>query len=145
MNLSSYPHLVKEWHPTKNGDLSPDDFTHGSNKKAWWLCTKGHSFEQAIKGRTNRKQTRGCPYCAGKKTSEENNLLFLFPEIAKEWHPTKNGELTPKTITSKSGKKVWWLCSKKHHWEAVVKNRTQNKTGCPYCSGRKTLNLDLFK
>jgi hypothetical protein len=37
MKLSSIPHLVKEWHPTKNGDLTPDDFTHGSNKKVWWL------------------------------------------------------------------------------------------------------------
>ncbi len=24
MKLSSYPHLVKEWHPTKNGELTPD-------------------------------------------------------------------------------------------------------------------------
>ena len=27
MNLSSYPHLVKEWHPTKNRQLIPDDFS----------------------------------------------------------------------------------------------------------------------
>ena len=33
--LSSYPHLVKEWHPTKNGELTPNDFTHGSGKKVW--------------------------------------------------------------------------------------------------------------
>ena len=32
--LSSYPHLVKEWHPTKNGDLTPNDVTHGVEKKA---------------------------------------------------------------------------------------------------------------
>ena len=143
MKLSSYPHLVKEWHPTKNGKFTPNDFSYGSNKKVWWLCPKDHSYDSSIYSRSKRKT--GCPFCSGRRVGKDNNLLFLFPDIAKEWHPTKNGDLTPKTITSKSGKKVWWLCSKKHHWEAVVKNRTQNKTGCPYCSGRKTLNLDLWK
>ena len=46
MKLSSYPHLVKEWHPTKNGELTPDDFTHGTHKKVWWLCSKGHTYKQ---------------------------------------------------------------------------------------------------
>ena len=49
MNLSSYPHLVKEWHPTKNGDLTPNDFTHATRKKVWWLCTEGHSFETEVR------------------------------------------------------------------------------------------------
>ena len=44
MKLSLYPDLVKEWHPTKNGDLTPNDFTHGSGKKVWWLCPKGLSL-----------------------------------------------------------------------------------------------------
>ena len=32
-NLSSYPLLVNEWHPTKNRDLTLQHFTHGSSKK----------------------------------------------------------------------------------------------------------------
>ena len=52
MNLSSYPQLVKEWHPSKNGELTPDDFTHGTHKKVWWLCSNGHSYEQLIKNKT---------------------------------------------------------------------------------------------
>ena len=32
--LSEYPELIKEWHPTKNGDSKPEDFTHGSKKKS---------------------------------------------------------------------------------------------------------------
>ena len=43
-----YPKLVKEWHPTKNGDLTPSDVTHGSNKKVWWVCNKNHDYEQKI-------------------------------------------------------------------------------------------------
>ena len=56
--------LVKEWHPTKNGDLLPSDVTRGSNKKAWWVCEKGHEWEAAINNRTHGKN---CPYCSNKK------------------------------------------------------------------------------
>ena len=34
----TYLKLAKEWHPTKNGDLKPSNFTYGSDKKFWWLC-----------------------------------------------------------------------------------------------------------
>ena len=85
MKLSSYKHLVKEWHPTKNGELTPDDYTHGSDMKVWWVCDKGHSFSTSVSDRTRQKPI-GCKYCAGKKASKENNLEALFPEIAKDWH-----------------------------------------------------------
>ena len=135
MNLSSYPHLVKEWHPTLNGGLTPDDFTHGSDKKVWWLCPQGHSYDSTPNGRAGRN--RGCPYCSGSKVSDSNNLLILFPEVAKEWHPTKNQELTPKEVTSRSKKKVWWLCPKGHSYNSVIGERTRKdkSTGCPYCRG----------
>jgi hypothetical protein len=87
--LSSYPDLVKEWHPTKNGDLTSNDFTYGSEKKVWWLCPKGHSYETRVYSRTGEVKN-GCPYCSGRRASENNNLNKKFPEIAREWHPTKN-------------------------------------------------------
>ena len=31
--VSDYPELVAEWHPTKNGDKHPDDYSYGSHKK----------------------------------------------------------------------------------------------------------------
>jgi len=65
--LNSYPHLVKEWHPTKNGDLTPDKVTSGSHKKVWWLCPKGHNYESLPYSRTS-KNPRGCPYCSGNKS-----------------------------------------------------------------------------
>jgi hypothetical protein len=40
------------------------------------------------------------------KISAEYNLGKLYPKLAKEWHPTKNGKLTPYDILPKSGKKV---------------------------------------
>ena len=152
MNLSSYPHLVKEWHPTKNGELTPNDITHGSDKKVWWLCHKGHTYDAAISKRTRKQRiydtgTRlkkegptGCPYCTGQKVGEDNNLLAVYPEIAKEWHPTKNGNLTPKDFTYGSSRtgKVWWLCPKGHSYNAEIVSRTNRKSGCPQCSNQSS-------
>ncbi len=134
--LSSYAHLVKEWHPTMNGDLTPKDVSYASNKKVWWLCSKGHSYETKPSERTRKKPT-GCRYCAGKQASSENNLEKLFPEIAKEWHPTMNGDLTPRDVTPGSDKKRWWLCPKGHPYDAIIGNRTRKKSGCPYCAGKQ--------
>jgi hypothetical protein len=70
------------------------------------------------------------------KVSQDYNLQIINPNLAKEWHPTRNGFLTPGDVTPFSNKKVWWLCSKDHEWEATISNRS-NGRGCPYCAGRK--------
>ena len=62
----------------------------------------------------------------------DNNLLVKHPELAKQWHPTKNGKLKPYDVTPGSGKKVWWICEKGHEWEAVIANRTGDGRGCPH-------------
>ena len=104
------PSLAREWHPTKNGSLTPRDVTYGSGKKVWWLCSKGHEWKATI---SNRSNATGCPYCSGQAVCEDNCLQTINPTLAKEWHPTKNGSLTPKDVTVSSKKKVWWICAKK--------------------------------
>ena len=64
-----------------------------------------------------------------------HNLLFTYPILAKEWHPTRNGSLTAKDVSPRSHRKVWWTCSKGHEWEAALNNRTAGR-GCPYCAGK---------
>jgi hypothetical protein len=133
-----FPHITKQWHPTKNGDLNPSDFTPGSNKKIWWKCSKGedHEWHATIYQRVRRGT--GCPFCAGKKVGKDNSLSFLFPKIAKQWHPTKNGDLKPSDFTPGSRTKVWWKCTRgeDHEWKAVISSRALNYRGCPFCSGR---------
>ena len=140
------PSIAIEWHPTKNGDLKPRDFTVGSQKKVWWKCPKhkDHEWQANIKNRTSGQ---GCPFCSGKKVNKSNSLLTMNPEIASEWHPTKNEQLAPNQVTLMSGKKVWWKCpqGEKHEWEAHINDRSRGRSSCPFCSGRKTLNFDLFK
>ena len=129
-----FPELVKEWHPTKNGELTPHSVMPGSGKKVWWICNHNHEWEATISNRTGRKS--GCPYCSGKKAwLGFNDLQTTNPTLAKEWHPTKNKDLTPRMVVSRSDKKVWWLCEKGHEWAATIKDR-QHGNGCPYCSGR---------
>jgi hypothetical protein len=133
-----FPEISKEWHPKKNGELKPEGFTHGSSTIVWWLCPKGHSYDSSISSRTSKNKT-GCPFCSGNKASEDNNLKFLFPEISKEWHPTKNRELKPEEVTYGSGKIVWWLCPKGHSYSAQILSRTYIKhTGCPFCSNQSS-------
>lgn len=51
----------------------------------------------------------GCPYLIGQKVwPGYNDLKTLYPELAQEWHPVKNGKLTPSNITAGSSKLVWW-------------------------------------
>ena len=134
--LSENPKLVSEWHPTKNKDLKPEDFTLGSDKKVWWKCPEGndHEWKAVVKNRSING-TR-CPFCSGHKASKSNNLLALNPKLASEWHPTKNGDLKPENFTLGSSKKVWWQCSRDedHEWEATIANRSKSKgSGCRFC------------
>ena len=54
---------------------------------------------------------------------KENSLLISNPEIAKEWHYEKNGNLKPEYFAANSNKKVWWKCSNGHEWQAVINSR----------------------
>ena len=136
--LSQYPDCINEWDFKKNHPLSPDTITAGSSKKVWWICSKGHSYEQSI----NLHIIRGysCPYCSHQKVfAGYNDLETLFPDIAKEWHPSKNAELTPSNVTAYSQKKVWWLCPMGHSYEQTVERRVRRGSACYYCSGHKVL------
>jgi hypothetical protein len=131
---TTHPEVAKEWHSTKNGDLTPADVTAGSGKKVWWQCSKtaDHEWEGIIQ---NRAKGCGCPYCSNRRLNESNCLTAAYPAMAKEWHPTKNGDLTSDGVPPKSGKRVWWQCDKGHEWKATVSHRI-NGTGCPICSNR---------
>ena len=89
--LDINPIVSSEWHPTKNNSLLPKDVGANSNKKVWWLGKCGHEWQATI---NNRNNGRGCPYCTNRKVLNGfNDLLTKKPELAREWHPTKNEDL----------------------------------------------------
>lgn len=124
------PDLVSEWHPTKNGKLSPEDVTAGSNKKVWWLCSKGHRWRTSVRDRLTGTH---CPYCVGKKVLPETCLATVNPELASEWHPTRN-QISAAGVLPYSRRKVWWVCAEGHEWQSTVNNRSRGSS-CPQCFG----------
>jgi len=137
---TTHPDLAKKWHPTKNGNLTSFDITAGSNKTIWWKCDKGydHEWETSVNNFTRKEQK--CPICLNQIVVKSNCLATTYPELAKQWHPSKNGNLTPFDITAGSNKTIWWKCDKgeDHEWNVASSHRI-NGRNCPICSGHKTV------
>ena len=133
---SQVPQLAAQWHPDKNGALRPENVSPNSNRKVWWLCPLGHAWKATVTSRS--REGAGCPFCAGRKVWPGfNDLETVEPKVAAQWHPTLNGQLTPRMVTAGSRRKVWWQCPEGHVWKAVVYSRAgKRKCGCPVCAGR---------
>jgi Zn finger protein HypA/HybF involved in hydrogenase expression len=131
----AWPDVAAQWHRTRNGDVTPADIASQTHKKYWWWCDAGpdHEWEASPSVRV------GCPYCANQKVSVTNSLATMAPDVAAQWHPTKNGDLTPADVVSRTYRKFWWKCDvgSDHVWEATPSDRVGNGTGCPCCSGHK--------
>lgn len=139
--LSQNPEVSKEWDYSKNLDKTPDQISAYSQKKVWWVCPKGHSYNRSIKVR--HVQGPPCSICSGKVVlAGFNDLGTVEPDLASEWDPIKNLPTTPKEVNSVSMRKFWWLCPEhSHSYSATINSRTREgfRTGCPICSGRQVL------
>lgn len=136
---TTHPDIAQQWNYEKNGDLTPQDITHGSGKKVWWVCDKGHEYKSSVLNKT-RKGRGECPYCIGRKVlTGYNDFAHLFPELLQQWDNDKNKGINPETLRPGSNKKVWWVCDRGHSYKQDIVSRTTNKSGCPYCSGHKVL------
>jgi len=136
--VTDYPHLMEQWDFEKNNALGidPSKTAHKSNKKVWWLCSKGHSWNDTVSHRT---AGRNCPYCSNHRVlSGYNDLESCCPYLLEEWNYEKNIDTYPSKLTIGSGKKIWWKCKKcKSEWQASINNRVGKGSGCPYCSNLK--------
>jgi len=134
------PDIASEWHPTKNGDLTPYDVTVSSGKYAWWQCSKNPKHIWYVKINSRSSNNSNCPYCSGKYASEDYNLLVLYPELCLEWDYEKNKK-KPEEYTPGSHEKVWWICRDcGNKWDASIydRNRKDGKSsGCPECNKSK--------
>ena len=128
--------LLRQWHPSKNGPLTPKTVTYGSKRRVWWRCEHGHEWQAAVYTRTGAGT--GCPVCGGKRPCPgENDLATACPELALEWDEEKNAPLTPHDVFPGSGRRVWWRCAEGHVWRAVIFTRARGRfAGCPVCAGR---------
>ena len=133
---SLFPWLVKQWDREANGDLMPSDMFPKSNKRVNWICERGHKWEAKIYHRTDGQ---GCPYCAGlRPIIGETDLETLEPVIARQWHPTKNGNRHPSEFTRFSHFDAIWLCAEGHEYSAPIYRRSRG-SGCPVCDGKSII------
>lgn len=58
------PLIASEWDFERNGGLSPEDVTVGSDLAVFWRCRAGHSWKAKIYNRTNSENRTGCPLCS---------------------------------------------------------------------------------
>lgn len=132
--------MCEEWDYQMNS-ISPGNISVYSNKRAWWKCKNGHSWQAYIYNRTKEKGTT-CPVCSGRVSSGGSSLSTLFPKLLDEWDSENNNDLDPTQLRPGSHKKVWWRCklNPKHKWSSPIYSRTsKNEFGCPFCSGKYTL------
>ncbi|MBO4583887.1 MAG: hypothetical protein J5756_02340 [Clostridia bacterium] len=67
------------------------------------------------------------------KERESESIINTMPELAAEWHSTKNQPISIRTVTPGMALKAWWKCSKcGHEWQAYVYSRSAGN-GCPKC------------
>ena len=105
------PELAAEWDYDKNV-LNPTEVTAHSCKIVWWICHKcGRSWQATINSRSNgvgcicdeiqRRVRTLMKNALGKKPETGRSLAEKNPTAAKQWHPTKNGDLTPHDQSAK--------------------------------------------
>lgn len=130
------PDLVRELHPTRNGDLDPFMLARYSAQKLWWSCPRcAHEWRSSPQSRVGGGY--GCPRCAAVRrgdarrgaSSPERSLAALHPGLVRELR-----DLDPVTLGPGSSTRAWWRCSDcGHEWSATIKKRTGG-SGCPHCA-----------
>lgn len=134
-----FPHLLELLHPTKNGDISLWNLNYGTTTKLFWLCPRcGNEWT------THTPRNTGCRTCGAKDRGRRqssptagDSLTETHPELAREWHPSKNGDLLPTQLRADSSRQVWWLCGVcQREWKRSPGNRAKTGAGCRRCSSR---------
>ncbi|RSN39295.1 lysine biosynthesis protein LysW [Amycolatopsis sp. WAC 04197] len=126
--VSEVPELLAMW----ADEGSPREVMVGDSRLRRFRCDSGH-YPRIAPGRL---LDSGCPHCRGKKTAANKKWLAdTLPEIAGQWHPTRNGKLTPQNVVWDSKRTVWWLakcCG--HEWQESVRDRDKyQRLRCPTC------------
>lgn len=105
----------------------------GSAVKVEWRCPEGHQW----KAPPNRRQRGiGCPYCSGKYVMpEDTDIATTRPDLAQQLVD----QTLANKITKQSNLRAQWQCDLGHGWKAVVSDRSNYDSGCPYCTNKKVL------
>lgn len=137
--VSDYPNMMAIW--DWSNTEAPYDLSARSGIIVKWKCDCGNTWPAkpcdrikmlpqcmpcSMRKHNNRRKERAIEQSG---TWGENN-----PELAKEWHPTLNGNLTPYDLTPGCSENYWWLCAYGHSYQTSPKERSERHAGCPICN-----------
>ena len=132
--LQKAPELARQLHPTKNGNLDPNELMPGSRSYVFWLCQDcDNEWEDTI---AHRKGGRGCPACAGKAIhSDGRNTIAAHPLLGLEFIPDRNPGVDPTQTLAQTRTRICWKCCDcGHEWPSTGSNRINLDSGCPNCA-----------
>lgn len=113
-----------------NIELCEDNIYIGNkNKLKFYHLTCGEYFYSSWNSIWNGQ---GCGICHGKQIGSYNNLMYVRPDLAAEWHT--DNMISPEEVTPSSRLFVWWLCPNGHKYISSIGSRTNHGTGCKKCS-----------
>jgi Probable Zinc-ribbon domain len=136
--VADFPDLMREWEWQLNYGLDPHKIRGSDRRRVWWVChhDPDHVWQTRVEKRAGART--GCPFCAGQRTHPKESLAALDPDLAAQWHPTKNGDKTPDMFLPASGHRPHWLCPTcGHEWPAYIFSRAKDRAGCRACFRRE--------
>jgi hypothetical protein len=134
------PEIASQWHPAKNGKLTPQDVVWDSKRTIWWLADCcGYEWQESPRSRDKYQRLR-CPKCR----TILGSLAWRDPGLAAEWspdNPVSAWKIRPNASTAYLPQ---WVCATNpaHVWEASLSGRS-NGADCPECreAGKSKVEL----
>lgn len=127
--VSEVPELAAAWADSDD----PRTVMAGDWGLRQFRCPEGHRAKLS----PHSYLSNGCPSCRAALTRQNRKTLAEYqPELAAQWHPTRNGSKTPADLTWDSQKTMWWLsdcCG--YEWQDTPRDRDKYaRLLCPACN-----------
>lgn len=134
------PEIASQWHPARNGKLTPQNVVWDSKRLIWWrVDCCGHEWEESVRDRDKYKRLR-CPNC---KTIL-GSLAWCDPGLAAEWAPQNPVSAWQVRPTAATDFVPLWICATDlaHTWRAPLSSRSSGAE-CPDCREHGKSRVEL--
>lgn len=138
--VSERPSLLAQWNYEKN-KVNPSEVAAHSTMLYWWRCPMCGKLEH--NSPDHKYYAKVCWECGNKvqgierrksEVRRKGSFEDKFPHLAKDWHPTLNGNITPYDVTSGNSEYFYFKCQYGHTYRTTVTERVSRHAGCPICS-----------
>jgi uncharacterized protein (DUF427 family) len=120
-----YKGIASYWH-LKVGDRMVENVVW-SYEEPYAQVVKIKGFRGFYWGRMDRWTEDGVtiegPREIPGRVNTTNQLKATFPQLAREWHPTRNMGISPYEFTADSDTEVWWKDASGREWKERIRDR----------------------